>query len=68
MIVIYLLLLFLLQKLILIVNFTMTDFDNKLYNDVIKLHEQGWTQKQIADELCIPTKTVELIIIREYYE
>ena len=44
----------------------MTDFDNKLYNDVIKLHEQGWTQEQIADKLCIPTKTVELIIIREY--
>lgn len=45
----------------------MTDFDNKLYNDVIKLYEQGWTQKQIADELKVPTKTIELIIIREYY-
>lgn len=45
----------------------MTDFDNKLYNNVIKLHEQGWTQKQIADKLEIPIKTVELIIIKEYY-
>ena len=46
----------------------MNTFDNYLYNQVIKLHEQGLTQKEIADKLCIPTKTVELIIIREYYE
>lgn len=45
----------------------MNAFDNYLYNQVIKLYEQGLTQEQIADRLYIPTKTVELIIIKEYY-
>jgi len=45
----------------------MNAFDNYLYNQVIKLHEQGWTQEQIADKLEVPTKTVEIIILKEYY-
>lgn len=45
----------------------MNAFDNYLCNQVIKLYNQGLTQEQIADRLNIPTKTVELIIIREYY-
>lgn len=47
--------------------FIMTNFDNKLYNDVIKLCKQGLTQKEISNKLNIPTKIVELIIIKEYY-
>lgn len=45
----------------------MTDFDNKLYNDIIKLYNQGLTQKEISNKLNIPIKIVELIIIKEYY-
>ena len=45
----------------------MTDFDNKLYNDVIKLYNQDFTYKQISDKLNIPIDTVKLIIIKEYY-
>lgn len=67
MIVIYLLLLFPLQKLIPLINSSMTDFDNYLYNQVIKLRKQGLTQKEIVKKLCVPIKTVESIIIKEYY-
>lgn len=45
----------------------MTNFDNYLYKQVIKLRKQGLTQKEIAKKLCVPIKTVETIIIREYY-
>ena len=45
----------------------MNNFDNYLYNQVIKLREQGLTIKEIAKKLCVPIKTVETIIFREYY-
>lgn len=46
----------------------MSNFDNYLYKQVIKLRKEGLTQKEIAKKLCIPVKTVEAIIVKEYYD
>ena len=40
----------------------MPNFDNYFYKKVIELRDKGYTVKDIAERLEVPTRTIEIII------